>query len=226
MCGIIGVELDHITPAQMTKIKELFYQSSIRGIHATGFSYLRNGRVQTISQHGTPAQLFEHQNIEGCIQNTRLCLIAHTRYSTSDLKYNQPIGHGTMAICHNGVISQTAKEAWEDIFGLVTKTANDSELILKCIEKNDIHPLVKFKGSMAVCVLTPDGVFAFRNHERPLWFCQEENGVVFASTRDILLRSGFEYPQRCEMFCEYYVLKEGTIVRKPYPIPAGVVDLQ
>lgn len=78
---------------------------------------------------------------------------------------------------------------------------------------------------MAVCVLTSDGVIAFRNHERPLWYSLEENGVVFASTRDILLRSGFEYPQRCEMFCEYSV-DEGMLIRKPYPVPAGVVDLQ
>ncbi len=225
MCGIIGVELDHIMAAQMTKIKELIHQSSIRGIHATGFSYLKNGRVETISQHGTPAQLFEHQNIEACIQNAKLCLIAHTRYSTSDLKYNQPIGSGQMAICHNGVISQADPTLWPQQFGLQPRTANDSELILKCLEKGECHPLVKFKGSMAVCILTPEGVLAFRNHERPLWFNQEENGVVFASTRDILFRSGFEHPQRCEMFCEYLV-DDGMLIRNPYPIPEGTVDLQ
>ena len=225
MCGIVGVELDHIMPEQMAKVKELIHQSSIRGIHATGFSYLRNGRVQTISQHGTPESLFEHQKLEGCIQNAKLCLIAHTRYSTSDLKYNQPIGHGEMTICHNGVISQADPTLWPQMFGLQPRGANDSELILKCIEKGECHPLVKFKGSMAVCVLTPEGVFAFRNHERPLWFSHEENGVVFASTKDILYRSGFKDPQRCEMFTEYYVSK-GDIVRKPYPIPEGTVDLQ
>lgn len=225
MCGIIGVELEHITPVQMTKIKELIHQSSIRGIHATGFSYLRNKRVQTISQHGTPESLFTHQNIEGCIEDAKLSLIAHTRYSTSDLRYNQPVGHGEMAIVHNGVISQANPTLWPQQFGLHPRTTNDSELILKCIEKGDAHPLVKFQGSMAVCVLTSDGVFAFRNHERPLWLVHEDNGVVFASTRDILFRSGFKNPQKCEMFTEYYVQK-GDLIRKPYPIPDGVSDLQ
>jgi len=225
MCGIIGVELDHITPQQMIKVKELFHQSSIRGVHATGFSYLRNGRVQTISQYGTPDGLFQHQNIEGCIENAKLCLIAHTRYSTSDLKYNQPLGTGEMAIVHNGVISQAHPTLWPQQFGLQPRTNNDSELILKCSEKGDIHPLVKFKGSMAVCILTPDGVFAFRNHERPLWFVNEDNGVVFASTQDILLRSGFQDPQKCDMFTEYYVQK-GDLIRKPYPVPKGITDLQ
>ncbi len=224
MCGIIGVELEQIRPEQMAKIKELFQQSAIRGIHATGFSYLRNGRVQTIKQHGNPESLFKHQDIEGCIENANLRLIAHTRYSTSDLKYNQPIGSGDMAIVHNGVISQAPPDLWKAIFELETETSNDSELILKCSEQG-VHPLTKFKGSMAVCILTPDGVFAFRNQARPLWYAQEDNGVVFASTKDILLRSGFKDPHKCEMFTEYYVQK-GDLIRKPFPIPAGVTDLQ
>ena len=225
MCGIIGVELSHITPAQLVKIKELIHQSSIRGVHATGFSYLKAGRVSTVSKHGNADEFLAVNSLEYCVDRSNLSLIAHTRYSTSDLKYNQPIGRGELAICHNGVISQADPKLWPKLFGLQPRTSNDSELILNCIEKGECHPLIKFKGSMAVCVLTLDGVSAFRNHERPLWFNLEENGVVFASTRDILFRSGFDCPQRCEMFCEYTV-DDGMLIRNPYPIPEGTIDLQ
>ena len=225
MCGIIGVELKEVTFEQLVKIRELIQQSAIRGVHATGLSYLKGGFVHTVSKHTNAKEFLTTNHLEVCIDNSNLSLIAHTRYSTSDLKTNQPIGSGEMVICHNGVISQADPTLWPQQFGLQPRTNNDSELILKCIEKGECHPLIKFKGSMAVCVLTPEGVAAFRNHERPLWFSLEENGVVFASTRDILFRSGFEYPQRCEMFTEYTV-DEGVLIRRPYPIPEGTVDLQ
>jgi len=224
MCGVIGVYLDHVTPAQIEKVKKLILCSAIRGVHATGISYLRNGYVQTIKEHGPPEKFFEHQNIEGCIDNATLCLIAHTRYSTSDLRFNQPLGNPQIAICHNGVISQSAPENWEKEFNLKTKTANDSELILQSLNGGE-HPLTKFQGSMAVCGITYKEIFAFRNHERPLWYHQEENGAVFASTRDILLRSGFDNPQKCKMFVEY-VVRDGVLTEQQYPIPKGITDLQ
>lgn len=225
MCGVIGVYLEKVTPAQIEKVKELIVHSSIRGVHATGISYFRNGRIQTVKEHGPPQDFFKYQNLEGCIDDAILCLIAHTRYSTSDLRFNQPLGNGRMAICHNGVISQSSPEHWKDEFNLITKTSNDSELILQCLNGGQ-HPLTKFKGSMAVCGITDDKeLFAFRNHERPLWYCQENNGVIFASTKDILVRAGFENPHKCDMFTEY-VMREGILTHQLYPTPAGVKDLQ
>jgi len=226
MCGIIGVSLKNITPEQLAKIHLLIEESSIRGIHATGISYLHNHEITTIKDHlaakyfSAAQKLLDYRNEDG-----GLYMIAHTRYSTSDLKFNQPLGNDRLVIVHNGIISQSNPKSWKKEFRLKTKTTNDSELILQCLNGGN-HPLNKFKGSMAVCGLYEDGeIFAFRNSERPLWHSQEDNGVVFASTKDILLRSGFKNPIKCDMFTEYVCCK-GILTKQLFTTPVGVKDLQ
>lgn len=71
-------------------------------------------------------------------------------------------------------------------------------MILRCLESGE-HPLEKFADrSMAVTtieVLKRAGtnrpfamVHGFRNHERPLWRMHHK-GLIFASTKDIIVRS-------------------------------------
>jgi len=152
-------------------------------------------------------------------------MIAHTRYSTSDLKYNQPLGNDRLAIVHNGVISQSNPKGWKKEFGLTTKTTNDSELILQSLNAGE-HPLNKFKGSMAVCGISEDGeLFAFRNSERPLWYQQFGNGVIFASTKDILWRCDCTTALKCKMFTEY-VYRDNKLTTELFKTPAGMIDLQ
>ena len=116
--------------------------------------------------------------------------MGHVRYSTSDLRYNQPMATDDMAIVHNGVISQETSESWKEKYGFETVTANDSELILKALESGN-NPLEYFHpASMAVCGVDAEKkIIAFRNEERPLYLCQDENIIVFSSTEDILKRS-------------------------------------
>lgn len=225
MCGIIGVYLEKITPAQLEKVNHLILESSIRGIHATGVSFLQRGKITTIKSH-LPAEKFIQERSLGHFKESDggLYLLAHTRYSTSDLRYNQPIGDEELVISHNGVISQGDPKIWESLFGFKTKTTNDSELIYVAC-KAGAHPLKVFRGSIAVCILQNKQLNFYRNEQRPLWFCQELNGVVVASTKDILLRSGFQNPQECKMFTEY-CCREGTLTSKEYPTPLGVMDLQ
>lgn len=225
MCGIIGVYLDNISPAQLTKVRNLIHESAIRGIHAAGISFLKNKKIVTKSAHGSADSFMEDKDLEDMIDSKGLFLIAHTRYSTSDLRFNQPIGDEKLAICHNGVISQAAPKHWRKLFGLIAKTTNDSELVYAAM-KDKQEPLEIFGGSMAVVVISNQKqLIAFRNHERPLWFCNQKNGVVFASTKDILLRSGFDKPEKAEMFCKYFYSK-GILLKVPMPIPAGINDLQ
>ncbi len=225
MCGIIGVYLNNVTDLQKKKIIKLILESGIRGVHATGISYLKKGKITTISAHESSKKFLSGKSLDDYIDSKNLYLIAHTRYSTSDLRYNQPIGDNHLSIVHNGVISQEPPKTWKKTFGLITKTNNDSELIYCCI-KNEEDPLVKFEGSMAVCVLDTKSLTAFRNHERPLWYALEKNGIIFASTKDILLRSGFKYPEKCMMFCKYYYSK-GILLTIPIPLPKiGVTDQQ
>jgi len=79
---------------------------------------------------------------------------------------------------------------------------------------------------MAVCWINDGNVLHFfRNHQRPLWYCQELNGVVVASTKDILLRSGFKDPKKCDMFTDYCMMSS-KLTKLLYTIPDGVTDLQ
>jgi len=107
MCGIIGVYLNEITESQKKKIIKLILESGIRGVHATGLSYLKDGKIITYSDHISSKNFLEGKSLDSSLDsNGGLYMIAHTRYSTSDLRYNQPIGDDKMVICHNGVISQ------------------------------------------------------------------------------------------------------------------------
>ena len=213
MCGIIGVYLKKITPAQIEVVTELILQSGIRGVHATGLSYLLDGKIITMNKHHAADKFMEGHHLAHFVDTDGgLYLIAHTRYSTSDLKYNQPIGDTKLSICHNGVISQESPRKWKKIFGLETKTSNDSELIFSCIKAGK-EPLEFFDGSMAVCTLSKKELVAFRNQERPLWFSKMKNGIIFASTNDILLRSGLKITQKCEMFTKYIFNGQLNIIK-------------
>lgn len=215
MCGIIGVYIENVTPEQIEAVEKLIQESTVRGVHAMGVAFRRNGNIGILKAHVSTLESLLKDKLEAYIDDGTFCMIGHTRYSTSDWEYNQPIGDRNLAICHNGVISQEPHDSWEDIFGLQTKTSNDSELIFGCLDAGD-EPLEKFKGSMAVCTIDKDGVIAFRNHERPLWYAELYNGVVFASTEDILLRSGFENPVKCRMFERYAYIKgkvQSSLVR-------------
>lgn len=221
MCGIIGVYLRKVTQAQLEIVTEIILQSGIRGVHATGLSYLLNGKIITMNKHHSADKFLEGHHLKHFVDTDGgLYLIAHTRYSTSDLKYNQPIGDTKLSICHNGVISQESPKKWKKIFGLETKTSNDSELIYSCIKAGK-EPLEYFDGSMAVCTLENKELKAFRNHERPLWYSVLKNGIIFASTNDILVRSGLENNKKCEMFTKYifngelYIEKLRKVMRTP-----------
>jgi hypothetical protein len=59
---------------------------------------------------------------------------------------------------------------------------------------------------MAVCALFADKkITAFRNHERPLYFYAEPRMTIFASTADILNRSGIINSEKTEMYRIYTV---------------------
>ena len=227
MCGVIGAQIHAVEDKDIELVRELFKQSMIRGKHATGVSYFNGEELVTIKEpipadkfieKHDPADWVYAHDIDG---KPTLSLIGHTRYSTSDLRYNQPFqgnrwdgerGWCPIAIAHNGVISQEPQETWE----FNTETANDSELVL-CQFAEGEHPLEKYADrSMAVTYLqvlkraeteAPFAMlFGFRNHERPLWTACD-GGLIFASTSDILLRSGLdaEYNAitRTDPFVEY-----------------------
>ena len=253
MCGVIGVQMESVNEADIQFVRNLFLESMVRGKHATGVTYFNGENLVTIKEplpadeflakHDPSEWVYTHDMADApCIS-----LIGHIRYSTSDLRYNQPFqgivvdehfGAVPTAIAHNGVLSQESTSTWE----YDTQTANDSEMILRCLESGE-HPLEKFADrSMAVTTIEvlkraetnrPFAmVHGFRNHERPLWFMNHK-GLIFASTKDIIVRSncvteGWEMTNtsdcrerdlmRTEPFIQY---GWGSVSRRWHPMHLG-----
>ena len=207
MCGVLGITIADFNERDYGIIRSLFQQSMIRGKHATGVSYVKNGKVHTIKEPIPADEFISKQNLENWRnEDGNLYCIGHIRYSTSDLRFNQPFATDELGVVHNGVISQEPPSTWSQLFGYETETANDSELVLRAMEKNE-NPLTVFNpASMAVCVVHADKkLSAFRNHERPLYYYSDDRVTIFASTKDILKRSGVNNSVKTQMFRTYNV---------------------
>jgi glutamine phosphoribosylpyrophosphate amidotransferase len=207
MCGVLGVTIKNFNNEDGDLVRRLFQQSMIRGKHATGVSYVKDNKVHTVKDSIPADEWIAKQNLQEWInEDGNLYCIGHIRYSTSDLRYNQPMASDKIAIVHNGVITQEPKSTWEERYELRTETSNDSELVLRAVEKDE-NPLIFFyPASMAVCMLFKNKrLSAFRNHERPLYYYSDERMTIFASTKDILNRSGISRSEKTRMFEIYNV---------------------
>ena len=199
MCGIVGAYLEAPSQQQIETLKRLFCESRIRGRHACGFSLIQNDKVIT-RKAPISAEWFVRMHF-GEVQpgDHVLQLIGHTRYSTSDLEYNQPIQvFDDLAIAHNGVVDQRSPVYWEE-YGYELTTCNDSELLYQARHVGR-QPLEEFpEASMAVAELhAKGGMTWYRNGKRPLYQVKVENGWFICSTADIARRAGLEGPKRCE----------------------------
>lgn len=183
MCAVIGAVISKACEEDIDLLKNLYCHSQIRGKHATGIAYVKNNKLYCES-HPIPAMEFvERFNFEKILNSDgSVKLIGHCRYSTSDLSYNQPIRVGTMAVVHNGVITQEPPELWQKKYYCQTK--NDSELILRSDYSKEFP-----EWSGALLVLDTD-IHPVRNGKRPLYCAQKNNNTYYFSTKDIGKRSG------------------------------------
>lgn len=190
MCAIIGAVLNNPTSDDFELLKQLFIQSSIRGLHATGYSYVKAGVVETRKGPEEASTFLLNKNFKDCVDDNVLHLIGHCRYSTSDLEYNQPIATKKISIVHNGVITQEPPDSWKGLYGYDCITKNDSELILRSIISGK-SPLKQFQtASISACELHADKSFYFyRNGKRPLYYALYKDGIIISSTKNILERS-------------------------------------
>lgn len=224
MCGVLGITIEKFNNEDGDLVRRLFQQSMIRGKHATGVSYIKDNKVHTIKDSIPANDFIEQQDINSWVnEDANLYCISHIRYSTSDLRYNQPFATDKVGIVHNGVISQEPYSTWFEKYGYVTETANDSELVLKAFENND-NPLQVFHpASMAVCTIDKNKkLTAFRNETRPLYYYSDPRMTVFASTADILKRSGLD-SEKTEMY-RIYTVEEFTV--SSIGITTNIKDLQ
>ena len=170
-------------------LHRVFLESKIRGMHATGISYVKNREIIT-EKRPVPANEFPFDFPSYLNEDGNLYLVGHCRYSTSDLEYNQPIANENLSVVHNGVITQELPEKWKELYGYDCKTKNDTELILHTAE-DCISPLLRWKdSSLAVIELHVDKVIRFyRNGKRPLYLTSISNGCIITSTSDVPKRA-------------------------------------
>jgi glutamine phosphoribosylpyrophosphate amidotransferase len=189
MCSVIGAIIKEPRAEDFLMLHRVFLESKIRGMHATGISYVKHGKIIT-EKRPVPADEFPFNFPSYVNEDGSLYLIGHCRYSTSDLEFNQPIANENLSVVHNGVITQELPEKWKELYGYDCETKNDTELILHTAE-DCISPLVRWKdSSLAVIELHVDKVIRFyRNGKRPLYLTNIPNGCIITSTADVPKRA-------------------------------------
>lgn len=203
MCAVIGAVIKSPTTEDLATLRRVFHESKIRGMHATGISFLPkwSDKIVTIKE-SIPADAFierhlHNDNLSELVNaDGNLYLIGHCRYSTSDLEFNQPLSNDTKSIAHNGVITQEPPHLWKEMYGHDCITKNDSELVLQSED-----PLREYSNmSMGVCELSLDKKVRFyRNGKRPIYFTLFDNGCIITSTVDIAKRAGLGLPVEVPM---------------------------
>jgi glutamine phosphoribosylpyrophosphate amidotransferase len=226
MCAVIGAYIENPSQSDLDMLGDVFRESSIRGLHATGISWVKQNKINTFISATPAAQFLEHFDLKKTInEDGNLYLIGHCRYSTSDLNYNQPLWNENISIVHNGVVSQEMPENWERIYGYKCKTRNDSELILHTLEAKK-SPLIEFaNASMAVIELYKEKKLRFyRNGKRPIYFTSLLNGGIITSTKDIAARANLT--RAVEVGMNGYVTMGKDVFRKEFVHIENAKDLQ
>lgn len=196
MCAVIGVSIDQPTDADLSKIRNLFFESRIRGRHATGVTYQKDGKLITIKEPIPADEFLRSHDPKDWIDDNTIRLIGHCRYSTSDLEYNQPIADDDLSLVHNGVISQELPENWDKLYGIECKTKNDTELMFHTLKEGN-SPEYWEESSISAIWLTKEGELNYtRNGKRPMWVSDHERGFIITSTKDIAKRAGIVHGVR------------------------------
>lgn len=208
MCGIIGfVGANHQHNRDL--IKALFLQLSLRGTHATGYASTNDlGVLHLVSAPGN-AENFVNNRLK-FLSGDNIKLVGHTRYSTSDLQWNQPLENDSRAIVMNGVISQEHPTYWpKPTDSTEYVTGNDAEVALRYAEAGLRGDMA---GSWAICELEAEGnLHVYRNGFRPLWWGLGDDFVVASSTADSLLRCGVTRIEQVSPGCVFKLEDNYTV---------------
>jgi glutamine phosphoribosylpyrophosphate amidotransferase len=201
MCGVLGFHSLAPKPNHIRMFQELFNESTIRGLHAAGFSAWRPGGNEGITTFKSFSWVETFRKLGELREDLPRILIAHTRYSTSGdwhvHENNQPIHLRGASMVFNGVISQATRAEYEREYKKQFFTENDGEIFLrKVTDGEDWHGFVRdARFSFAGLHIFGGTLYAVRNRQRPLWRADFEGGTFFASTADIFARAGFDNPQ-------------------------------
>lgn len=213
MCAIVGVKLNDVTDEDISFVTTIIFEARIRGMHATGVTYLQDGQLKTIKMPLSAGEFLLKNPVKSMLNGKDLTMIAHCRYSTSDIEYNQPFDNGEVGLAHNGVISQELPENWETLYGYKTETKNDSELLLHTIAEGKAPFSTWPDASIsAVEVYKTDKLRFYRNGKRPLHLTSRNNGSIITSTADIFWRAGVTSPVVSVTPGTYFTLEEDAML--------------
>lgn len=196
MCSVIGIKLKN---PNLDLVREIFLQSRIRGMHATGITYYKNKKLHTIKDPIPADKFINKYDFSEFVDKDQLNLIGHCRYSTSDLEYNQPMTSKNFSIVHNGVVTQELPENWNTLYDVSCETKNDSELLVHTLENRE-DPLERWKdSSISMVSIDSSGDIKYtRNGKRPLWIWESGKDFIVTSTRNIAIRAGLYNPKRVD----------------------------
>lgn len=229
MCGILGFTGDN-SPKNRQLIRSIMLQLSLRGTHATGMAYQTSDSIDVIEASIPATEFLDTFPMEFMLplQHKLIRLVGHTRYSTSDLQWNQPIERERTAVVMNGVISQEPPAKWPYAELFDYRTGNDAEVALM-YALNGMRG--QMPGSFAICELDEAGLLCYRNTDRPLWWGRGEDFAVVCSTRDALTRCRVKDPKQLPPGKVYDLFPNGIVPRigemdyRPEVIRLGDVQL-
>lgn len=191
MCGIVGFSSNgQVSTSELDTLAQVLAESQIRGRHAAGIAWCTDLGIQSYVKPIPMKQLLHEFPLNRIVQpDGSICMIGHARYSTSDLRYNQPIVGDHLAIAHNGVVTQADPGQWSDLYNVTCESRNDSEILLQL--HDSLTPQLLETSSISALYLHESGqIQVLVNGLRPLWQGHIGAHQVWASTYDILNRAG------------------------------------
>ncbi len=195
-CGVFGIWDPKGNPANTTYYGLVALQH--RGQEGCGIAVNRDREIYFYKDQGLANEVF---NEERLAKLKGRMAIGHVRYSTaggSARENVQPLVlryiKGTLAISHNGNITNTAEIKKElEHNGAIFQTTADTEVIAYLIARERINSgsieaavknaVKKLKGAFSLLVMSPNKLIAARDPWgfRPLCMGKRDEAVVFAS---------------------------------------------
>src|ERR687894_58079 len=172
-CGVFGVYAPEHEVARLAYFA--LYALQHRGQESAGIASAEGGHIMTVRDLGLVSQVFDEAKLRALAGDMA---VGHVRYSTtgsSAWENAQPIyrcDRHDIALAHNGnLINAVELHSEMREQGIEFRSTSDSEIIAALLSNHpaptiqeaiaDVVP--RLRGAFSTVVMTPEGVFAFRD---------------------------------------------------------------
>jgi len=190
MCGIIALVAKHQAGFYMpdtTLFSQMLVADSLRGADSTGvFGVKRNGSVDFVKVGAHPYALLNSKQYskwaQSMIQDFTI-VVGHNRKATSGDVNNEnahPFVHEHIILVHNGTLFNHKSLADTEV---------DSHAIAHLLAKKPPEEAIKeINGAFALIWFNvkDNKLYAVRNNDRPLFYCETNDHIVIASEDTML----------------------------------------